>query len=78
MVADLNGDGIDGLIVCNMKARALMFVQDASGSWTDLKIIGVRSKDWRNARITDITGDGIVDIVVAGWVGYALILANRI
>ena len=44
-----------------------MILQNPDGSWTDLPASGAWSKNWHNARLADITGDGFPDLIVVGW-----------
>ena len=46
-----------------------LFLQNATGDWETVPISGSRSRRWRNARVGDVTGDGIVDVVVVGFGG---------
>lgn len=65
LVADLNGDGIDDLIVCSDQ-KAFFFVQNFDGSWVSVTLLDNNShvKNWRNARVGDLTGDSILDLIV--------------
>jgi FG-GAP-like repeat len=63
IVADLNGDGIDDIIICNSRATPLIYLQSYDGTFLELPYFGI--KKWRQARVADVTGDGIVDLVVS-------------
>jgi hypothetical protein len=60
-------DGLDDLVLCNVNLPSLMFVQHANNSWSALPTLGPNTKNWRNARVADVTGDGFPDIVVVGF-----------
>jgi hypothetical protein len=66
--ADINGDGLDDLLICNERSMSLIYLQHANNSWSELpKGRGCRhKKNWSNARVADVTGDGFPDIIVVG------------
>jgi FG-GAP-like repeat len=64
--ADLNNDGLDDILICNERSESLMFLQNNNSSWSALPTPGPNTINWRNARVADVTGDGIPDIVVVG------------
>lgn len=65
--ADLNNDGLQDLLICNERTPVLLFVQHANNSWSALPVPGSRyTKDWSNARVADVTGDGFPDMIVVG------------
>jgi hypothetical protein len=67
---DFNGDGLDDIILCNQRSRALIYLQNPDSSWTTLPTHGGKNnnnKYWRSARLADFTGDGILDLVVVSW-----------
>lgn len=65
---DLNGDGLDDILICNQRAHVLVFFQNADTTWTTLptKLHDI-TRYWRSARVADFTGDGVLDLVVVGW-----------
>lgn len=68
-VVDINQDGLDDIVVCNRKGRAMAFIQQADASWDRVIFQGGFAYDWRNVRIADMTGDGVNDVVVVGYGG---------
>jgi FG-GAP-like repeat len=65
VVADLNMDGIDDVLVCNEKQDpALILLQNKDSTWTRLPVpTKSQSTRWSNARVADIDRDGIPDII---------------
>lgn len=70
VVADLNGDGMDDILICNQRHTALIYIQSSSNNNTGAEEFTPLSMPphlkWRQARAVDVTGDGIVDLVVVG------------
>ena len=66
LTQDLNNDGLDDVLMCNEGRRSLIFLQNQDSTWTTVPTTGDQSKDWSNARVADITGDGISDLIVVG------------
>ena len=66
VVADLNQDGLDDIIVCSAN-KPFFFVQNTNGTWTSVNLPNGNNyvQYWRNVRVGDFTGDGVSDIVVA-------------
>ena len=63
--ADINRDGLDDLIVCNQKEGAFIFVQRKNGVFGhSIPTVDKSQRNWRNARVADLTGDGIPDLAV--------------
>lgn len=65
--ADFDGDGQDDLVVCNEEGMALVIRQQTAENW--LKLLPPRKfyrylLFWQAARVEDVTGDGIADLVV--------------
>ena len=66
---DVNRDGLDDLVLCNRggnsSAAGLFYEQMPNGRfrrniWKDTQA----SRNWRNARVADLTGDGVPDLAV--------------
>ena len=72
ITVDINGDGLDDLIVCNrggsLRATARLYQQTRNGGFLPNPWGGTFNMvDWRNARVGDFNGDGILDLAtVAG------------
>jgi FG-GAP-like repeat len=67
LTVDLNMDGRDDVLICNQQVAAGIFLQHSDGSWSVLPTAGMTATaDWANARAGDVTGDGVVDLVVVG------------
>jgi len=66
-VVDVNQDGIDDLLMCDDRPSNPIYLQNSDTTWSEIKLRGSRrSRGWLDARIADVTGDGIVDLVVVG------------
>lgn len=55
--------------MCNERKLAFIFLQHPDSSWTQVEVNHQNMKDWRNARVADIDGDGLNDLVVVGFGG---------
>lgn len=67
---DLSGNGVDDLIVCNQRGNAYIYLQDTKGEWSMINVpneFGLKSNrtGWENARVADVTGDGVKDLLIA-------------
>ena len=73
-IADLDGNGVDDLLMCDTGKRAgsghtKIFTQGSDGSWSDWSHLDSLedsryTSNWRSATIADVTGDGVLDAVV--------------
>jgi hypothetical protein len=63
-IADINNDGLDDMIMCNLGASAMIFVQNKDETFSSIPLTGTGAKNWRNAWVADVTGDGILDMIV--------------
>lgn len=68
IVADVNQDGLDDLVLCSKKVRGAIFTQNDDGSFQNVKVplSAPNAFDWRDARVVDVSGDGINDLIVVG------------
>lgn len=70
VVTDLDGNGIDDMIMCSEDVRARLFRQRPNGEWEDVDLGSPRYEEyvlgWRNARTADMDGDGLLDLLVVG------------
>jgi len=66
--ADINDDGITDLIVGDESGATRFFLQSRDGGWRALNLADMRQAraDWANARVADMTGDGVADLIVVG------------
>ena len=67
IVADINGDGLDDILICGERSKTLLFMQHSNSTWTKIPTPSAKVAHWRNARVADMTGDGIPDLLVVGW-----------
>lgn len=63
-IADFNNDGLDDMIMCNLGASAMIFVQNKDETFSSIPLTGTGAKNWRNAHVANVTGDGILDMIV--------------
>lgn len=66
---DVNMDGLDDILFCQHKKVGRIFVQQPDGTFTKVPWRGKRTKDWREGRVADVTGDGVPDLIVVGNTG---------
>jgi hypothetical protein len=68
--ADITGNGIDDLVVCDKKGSARVYTQSMNGKWSQLSMNPSKQttamlKNWQNVRITDLNQDGYPDLIVS-------------
>lgn len=63
---DVNDDGLDDIILCQDKKVGRIYVQHPNSTFSMIRWNGKRTKDWREARVADVTGDGLPDLIVVG------------
>ena len=68
-IVDVNQDGLDDIVLCNRQSNGIMFVQKPDASWETVRFHGSFAAKWRSARVADLTGDGIKDLVIVGYGG---------
>jgi hypothetical protein len=68
VAGDLNADGIEDVVVCDRHGNGWLYIQNENLSWSgiDLEFLGANEIGWRDARIADVTGDGIADLIIVG------------
>jgi len=69
VVADVNRDGLDDLILCDKKGPAKIFIQNSKGFFRklNLPVNNPNVMEWRNVRVGPVLHRGrLPDIVVAG------------
>lgn len=68
VAGDINGDGIDDLVLCTA-GQAILYEQSRKGKWSRVPgLTGEHLSRWGNVRIEDVTGDGLNDLIVVGYV----------
>jgi len=80
-IVDINQDGLDDILMCNGHGKpAFIFLQGADSSWSrlDIRMYGWMARDWSNARVADVTGDGVPDLIVVGTVPDSVVSYIRI
>uniref|UniRef100_A0A7S3L124 FG-GAP repeat protein n=1 Tax=Amphora coffeiformis TaxID=265554 RepID=A0A7S3L124_9STRA len=63
---DVNNDGLDDIILCQDKKVGRIYVQHPNSTFSMIRWGGKSTKDWREARVADVTGDGLPDLIVVG------------
>lgn len=67
VTADVNGDGLDDLILCSKKVHADIFIQQVDGTFTAVDLTPFpHTMAWRDVRVADVSRDGLVDLIVVG------------
>jgi len=68
MVGDVNGDGLDDVVVCEEDGPVHIYTQGRLGhKFEEVKIPNIPFvKDWRNVRLARITPDTKPDLIVVG------------
>ena len=59
---DVNGDGWDDLLVCDLEGLPHVYLNDQAGHFTEVFPPAV-AKKWLQAKLTDMNGDGRLDLV---------------
>jgi hypothetical protein len=68
VAGDFNGDSTDDLVVCNKRGPPLLVQQHINGTFTRMELPDTAyTTKWRAVRITDMNGDGLVDLVATTW-----------
>ena len=64
---DVNGDGWDDLLVCDLEGAPHLYINDKAGNFTEVFPPAV-GKKWLQVKLADMNGDGRLDLValVAG------------
>jgi hypothetical protein len=60
---DVNGDGWDDLIVCDLGGPPHVYINDRAGNFTELVTPATATK-WRDAKLRDMNADGRDDLVL--------------
>lgn len=64
--ADLTRNGADDLILCNPRGKVQFFQQTLSGTFRNMVLPNNGNLyNWMNARVVDVTNDGLADLVVS-------------
>jgi len=59
---DVNGDGWDDLLVCDLEGPPHLYLNDQAGGFTEIFPPAVNKK-WRQVKLADMNGDGKLDLV---------------
>ena len=59
---DVNGDGWDDLLVCDLEGPPHLYLNDKAGHFTEIFPPAVNKK-WRQVKLADMNGDGKPDLV---------------
>jgi len=66
-VVDVNQDGLDDIVMCNEGAKGWLYVQNDNGSFENIPMRGSQQAYfWNNARVADMDGDGVNDLILVG------------
>lgn len=62
--SDITGNGVDDLVLCQHPQPPSIFTQSTDGEWQKLNLPLLKwTKHWQSVRVTDVTGDGVKDLV---------------
>ncbi|MGM9486638.1 FG-GAP repeat domain-containing protein [Ideonella sp. YS5] len=62
VAGDVNGDGWDDLLVCDLEGPPHVYLNDQAGNFTEAYPAAVHKK-WRQVQLADMNGDGKLDLV---------------
>ncbi|UHD14505.1 FG-GAP repeat domain-containing protein [Thiocapsa bogorovii] len=68
LAADISHDGIADLVVGDENGSARFFIQSGDMRWRAINLGDMRktTTKWNNARVADVTNDGVADLIVVG------------
>merc|ERR1712113_213286 len=64
LVGDVNGDGIDDMLILQDAGLSYLFLQQADGDWTRHELPNPNNR-YVDGHLIDLSGDGRLDLVVA-------------
>ena len=64
VAADITGNGVDDLILCQEPGLPMILLQGIHGAWRKLPFsVTWATSQWRNVKLADVTGDGRLDLM---------------